>query len=53
MAVVIDAYPMLLEDVAAQALWHFAAEARASGDEDLAILAIECREMLRRMKDLL
>jgi CpXC protein len=51
MAVVIDAYPVLLEDVAAQALWQFAAEARASGDEDLAIFAIECREMLRRVRE--
>jgi len=47
----IDRYPVLLEDVAAQALWQFAAEARASGDEELARYAIECREMLRRVRE--
>lgn len=48
---VIDRYPVLLEDVAAQALWQFAAEARASGDEELARYAVECREMLRRVRE--
>lgn len=47
----IDRYPVLLEDVAAQALWQFAAEARASGDEELARYAIECREMLKRVRE--
>lgn len=51
LAEVIDQYPVLLEDVAAQALWQFAAEARASGDEELAIYAIECRDMLRRVRE--
>jgi hypothetical protein len=47
---VVEHYPVLREDVAAQALWQFASEARASGDEELAVYAIECREILRRMK---
>jgi hypothetical protein len=51
LAEVIDRYPVLLEEAAAQALWQFAAEARASGDEDLARYAVECREMLRRVRD--
>lgn len=51
MAATIDRYPLLLEDVAAQALWQFASEARAGGDEELARYAIECREMLRRVRD--
>lgn len=50
---VIDRYPALLDDAAAQALWQFAAEARASGDEDLARYAIECRELLRRVREAL
>jgi hypothetical protein len=51
MAEVIDRYPVLLEEVAAQALWQFAAEARAGGDEELARFAVECREMLRRVRE--
>jgi hypothetical protein len=47
----IDRYPILLEEVAGQALWQFAAEARASGDEELAAYAIECRELLRRVRE--
>jgi hypothetical protein len=47
----IDHYPVLLEEVAGQALWQFAAEARASGDEELATYAIECRELLRRVRE--
>lgn len=50
---VIDRYPVLLDDAAAEALWQFAAEARASGDEDLARYAIECRELLRRVREAL
>jgi hypothetical protein len=42
---------VLLEDEAAQALWQFAAEARAGGDEELARYAVECREMLRRVRE--
>ena len=51
MAEVIDRYPVLLEEVVGQALWQFAAEARANGDEDLARYAVECREMLRRVRE--
>jgi hypothetical protein len=51
LADVIDRYPVLLEAVAGQALWQFAAEARASGDEELATYAIECRELLRRVRE--
>lgn len=51
LAEVIDRYPLLLDDLAAQALWQFAAEARASGDEELARYAVECREMLLRVRE--
>lgn len=51
MAETIDRYPVLLEEAAGQALWQFASEARASGDEELARYAIECREMLRRVRE--
>jgi hypothetical protein len=51
LADVIDRYPLLLDDLAAQALWQFAAEARASGDEEMARYAIECRELLRRVRE--
>ncbi len=47
---VLDRYPELLEDAAAEALWQFAAEARASGDEELARYAVACRELLRRVR---
>ncbi len=47
----IDRYPVLLEEVAAQALWQLASEARAGGDEEMARYAIECREMLRRVRE--
>ncbi|RRR65751.1 MAG: hypothetical protein EI684_22220 [Candidatus Viridilinea halotolerans] len=47
----LDAYPILLEEPAAQALWQVAAEARASGDEELARYALECRTMLQRVRD--
>ncbi len=50
---VIDRYPALLDEAAGQALWQFAAEARASGDEDLARYAIECRDLLRRVREAL
>ncbi|WP_322488717.1 CpXC domain-containing protein [Chloroflexus sp.] len=49
-AQVIDQYPLLLSATAEQALWEFAAEARASGDEELARHAIACRELLRRLR---
>lgn len=47
---VIDQYPLLLSATAEQALWEFAAEARAGGDEELARHAIACRELLRRVR---
>ncbi|MCS6880707.1 MAG: CpXC domain-containing protein [Oscillochloridaceae bacterium] len=47
---VLDRYPVLLEEAAADALWQFAAEARASGDEELARYAVACRELLRRVR---
>lgn len=49
-AQVIDQYPLLLSATAEQALWEFAAEARAGGDEELARHAIACRELLRRVR---
>lgn len=51
LADVLDHYPLLLDEVASQALWQFAAEARASGDEEMARYAIECRELLRRVRE--
>jgi hypothetical protein len=51
MAEVIDRYPLLLDDVASQALWQFAAEARASGDEEMAVYAVACRDLLRRVRE--
>ncbi|EFO80766.1 hypothetical protein OSCT_1387 [Oscillochloris trichoides DG-6] len=50
-AEVLDRYPFLLDDIAAQALDQFVAEARASGDEELARDATDCRAMLRRIRD--
>lgn len=47
----IDTYPILLEDAALASLWQFAATARASGDEELARYAVECRTMLQRVRD--
>lgn len=47
---VLDQYPLLLSETAEQALWEFAAEARAGGDEALARHAIACRELLRRVR---
>jgi hypothetical protein len=47
----IDRYPVLLTETAEQALWQFAAEARAGGDEEIATYAIECRALLRRVRE--
>ncbi len=47
----LDHYPLLLDDVASHALRQLAAEARASGDEAMARYIIECREMLRRVRE--
>jgi len=49
-AQVLDQYPLLLSEAAEQALWEFASEARAGGDDELARHAIACREMLRRVR---
>ncbi len=49
-AQVIDEYPDLLSETAERALWEFAAEARAAGDDELARHAIACRELLRRVR---
>lgn len=51
MAQVLDNYPVLLTDEAQDALWQFAAEARAGGDEEMAIYAVECRAMLRQVRE--
>jgi hypothetical protein len=48
--VLID-YPVLLTDEAQQALWHLASDARARGDDELAVYAVECRAMLRKVRD--
>lgn len=50
-AAAINAYPVLLTETAGQALWQFAAEARAGGDEEIAGYAIECRALLRRIRE--
>jgi hypothetical protein len=50
-AAALAAYPILLEESAAQALWQFAAEARANDDEELARYATQCRAMLQRIRD--
>ncbi|MEI6778385.1 MAG: CpXC domain-containing protein [Chloroflexales bacterium] len=47
----LDHYPLLLDDAASHALRQFAAEARASGNEAMARYIIECREMLRRVRE--
>ncbi len=49
-AQVLDDYPVLLSETAEQALWEFASEAKAGGDEELARHAIACRELLRRVR---
>jgi len=46
----LDQYPALLSEAVEQALWEFAAEARAGGDEELARHAIACRELVRRVR---
>ncbi|WP_129627936.1 CpXC domain-containing protein [Candidatus Oscillochloris fontis] len=48
---VLDHYPFLLDESALHALAQFAAVARASGDDELADYAIDCREMLRHIRD--
>jgi hypothetical protein len=42
--------PLLLSDAAEDALWRVAAEARRSGDDDLARYAVECRALIKRVR---
>ncbi len=43
-------YPVLLTDSAQQALRQVASEAQSIGDEEMATYAVECREMLHRVR---
>jgi CpXC motif protein len=49
-AQVLTDYPILLTDIAQDALFGLAAGARAQGDQDLAEYTIECRALLRRVR---
>lgn len=51
LAQVLMEYPILLTDAAQDALFKLAAGARAQGDEQLAHYAIECRAMLRKVRE--
>jgi hypothetical protein len=51
LAEVLNEYPILLTDAAQDALFSFAAGARAQGDQQLAEYAIECRAMLRKVRE--
>jgi hypothetical protein len=51
LAQVLLEYPVLLTSEAENALWHLSAEARSQGDEELATYAVECRAMLRRVRE--
>jgi hypothetical protein len=51
LAQVLLEYPALLTDEAQDALWRLSAEARSQGDEELATYAVECRAMLRRVRE--
>jgi hypothetical protein len=48
---VLIAYPVLLTDETLQDLWQLAADARSHGDEELARYAVECRAMLRKIRE--
>jgi hypothetical protein len=48
--VLID-YPVLLTEEAQQVLWQLSADARSHGDEELAAYAVECRAMLRKVRE--
>jgi hypothetical protein len=48
--VLID-YPVLLTEEAQQVLWQISADARSHGDEELATYAVECRAMLRKVRE--
>jgi hypothetical protein len=49
-AQVLTDLPVLLSDAAEDALWRVAAEARRSGDDDLARYAVECRALIKRVR---
>jgi hypothetical protein len=51
LAAVVDEHPVLLTDVAQTALLELAAGARARGDDALAEHAVECRALLRRVRE--
>lgn len=51
LAQVLDEYPILLTDTAQDALFNLAGSARAQGDHQLAEHAIECRAMLRQVRE--
>jgi hypothetical protein len=51
LAQVLLEYPALLTEEAEDALWRLSAEARSQGDEELATYAVECRAMLRRVRE--
>lgn len=51
LAQVLDSYPLLFSDAAQEALWEFAAAARSGGDDEMATYAIECRALLRKVRE--
>jgi hypothetical protein len=51
LAGVLIAYPVLLTEETLQDLWQLAADARSHGDEELARYAVECRAMLRKVRE--
>lgn len=51
LAAVVGEYPALLTDAAHTALFELAAGARARGDHALAEYAVECRALLRRVRE--
>jgi len=51
LAAVVVEHPVLLTDVAQTALLELAAGARARGDDALAEHAVECRALLRRVRE--
>lgn len=44
-------YPLLLTDAAQHVLWALSSEARSRGDDELAVYALECRAMLREVRE--
>ncbi|MFO7166704.1 MAG: CpXC domain-containing protein [Chloroflexota bacterium] len=51
LAAALSTHPVLLTDVAQEALFRFAAESRARGDDALAERAVEYRAMLRKVRE--